>query len=354
MKQLLGLELKKTFVTRKIMFIVLLLLVSKSIYTIISLNVKETNFDKEIYGNYMDEISGNYSDDKLNYINDLIGHYKDAIDKEELYKSKYYANMISAEEYRSYINEIDLGKVRLPVLTIIREKLEYFSMRKDIVNNIKLINDINISDYIASIGIDIIMIISIIFIVSRLFTNDYTDHINIFVITSKYGRTNISNIRLGIAIFFSVIMSILLQIVEFVTVEMIKEFNDYDASIQSITEYSNLPNLSIGNFILLVYGIRTLFGIILNIIISFVAKLMRSFIGVFIFTLTIVFIPYFLYDSLPNILKSICISKGLYGVGMFTDYYEIGSIPNSIIMLISMSIIIVGCYIVQRKRTKIR
>lgn len=62
----------------------------------------------------------------------------------------------------------------------------------------------------------------------------------------------------------------------------------------------------------------------------------------------------FLKCKNPNILKSICISKGLSGVKIFTDYYEIGGMPNSIIMLIAMIIITVGCYIGLRKSTKIR
>lgn len=316
MRELFKLEVRKNLCSKKIYIVFLILICLKICYTIF-FDTNNINIDLDIYSEYMSELQGKHTEEKYDYIINEIEWYQELQNSQEEYDRQFMLGEITSAQYREILKEIDDAQSTLDVLRYIQVKADYF---KYTYSDGEYFYDIDISRYLSNMDMDIFALIFLIFIIAIIFTGDNSTGTEALVITSKYGRKMIMNIRMVITLICAVGISFMFQTAEIVSKAVTINFGNIYAPLKSIIEFSDCTiDVSIKNFIIILFITRLVFFVEIAVICIFIAMKIRKSIAVYTITLGIVVLPKLINDTLPKIIKVIIPGNGYVG----TDIYEL-------------------------------
>lgn len=336
MRELFKVEIKKNLCSKKI-FIVFLILVCLKIFYTVYFDVNNLNIDLNTYNKYINELQGMHTDEKYNYIISEIERYRELENNAEMYDIQFMTGEITSVQYREILKEIDNAQYTLNVLYYIQDRAEYF---KNTYNQGEYFYDIDISRYLSNIDIDIFALVFLIFIIAVIFTTDNSTGTETLVITSKYGRKKIMNIRIVITLICAVLISFVFQIAELVSKAVAINFGNTDAPLKSMLEFSGCTiDVSIKNFIIILFITRLVFLVEIAIIGIFVAEKTRKGMAVYTIILGIVVLPKLINDTLPDIIKLIIPGNGYAGTDIYQLSFNIFGVHAYIMSFIFMLLV---------------
>lgn len=213
-------------------------------------------YHKSVYENYMNEMEGEYSIEKKEYINSEYQKFQAIMDDEQKNEIAFNNGKIDGKDYHSIINEEKKAKYRIATVKYIVEKTEYYD---SLDKSAQYFYDIEISDYIENLRFNVIPIIVILLIVVPMYTDDIYAGTLAMIKSSKNGRMILLKSRLNISLLISLLICILFAFVEFVTKYIIFDLGNLNAGVESLMiERTNalpyiISDLSIWQFIVLLY-----------------------------------------------------------------------------------------------------
>ena len=321
-------ELKRILASKKYLLVILLLMALKVVYICMNMSLSDTRVNEEIYENYMKELSGVYTEEKYAYIDETLEYYREAQKNFSMYQTKYLNGEIDMDTYRFHRGEKELGDARVPTLTVIQTKANYF---KTSYNDGEFFYDLDVEIFIDKSDIDFFAYAIVFVIVSLLFLSDYSNETKILIYSSRYGRSHINTVRIHLAIIMSVVFAALLQVTEIITFIVMNNPGDLTAPIRSIMLYSMAIDVSIIEYIVIVALTRILFTACGAVIIAALTMIIHKFVPLLVTALAILLIPMAIESFVPSFLKCIFLHRGLSASDMYLMSDKIGDVYNFII-----------------------
>ncbi len=343
-------ELKRMLVSKKYLLVILLLMAMKVVYICMNMSLSDTRINEEIYENYMKELSGIYTEEKHAYIDETLEYYREAQKNFSLYQAKYLNGDIDIDTYRYHRGEKELGDVRVPVLTAIKLKADYY---KASYNEGEFFYDLDVEKFIDKSDIDFFSYAIVFVIVSLLFLSDYSNDTKMLVYSSRYGRSRISTVRIHLAIVMSVAVATLLQATEIITFLVTNNTGDLTAPIRSIMSCSMSIDVSIIEYILIVALTRILFTACAAIIMATLTIVIHKFIPLLVTSVLILLIPMALESFVPQFVMCLFIHRGLSASDMYLMSYKLGNIYNFIVTIGVYGVVAVISYVLITREKRI-
>lgn len=292
-KNMTKMEFDKFFCNRRIYLIVVIGIVFEIIIAMQMRTVMFEGYHKSVYKHYISEIEGDYNKEKKAYISKENEKMQELIDNEDSYERMYMEGGISADEYHRISDEIKTAKFRINTLEYLGGKTEYFDSASLLYS---YFYDVEIRDYVEYIGFDVIAVIVILLLVIPVYTDDYYAGVILMLRSSKNGRGRLCAARLKLAVSVSVVVSILFSAIEFLTKYIRYDLGNLNARVGSlmIEKISVMPefinNLSIWNYIFLIYILRIILSVLFGIAGLFAAKKCKGNIEAFLLMGVVLFV----------------------------------------------------------------
>ena len=241
-------------------------------------------YRKSVYESYMKELEGQYSSEKKEYIDSECERFQAVLDNENDNKAAYESGKIDGEKYHSIIEDEKTARYRMPTLEYIADKTNYYD---SVEQKTEFFYDIEVKDYVENLGFNIISMIVILLIVIPIYTDDVYAGTVYMIKSSKNGRRVLFLSRLKITLAISIIINILFAVTEFISKYCFFNLGNLKAGVVSlmIERINRLPGflseISIWQYIVILYLIYLLISVIISIIGLIVSKLSRGNIEAF-------------------------------------------------------------------------
>lgn len=333
-------ELCKLFSKKRIFLILLIGIILEVILSIQMKNTMFEGFNTAVYKYYMKQLEGEYTGEKQAWVKDEYKRLKDLIDNEKEYERQYKDNKIGAEEYRTIANDVKSAKNRIYTVEYILEKSNYYA---ESGGNPSYYYDIEISDYIQNMNIDVILVVILMLMVLPVFTEDYSAGTVYMVESSKYGKRRLFYCRLKITIMLSVVLGFVFPVTEFITKYIRFDLGDLSADIGSLMVMGNSNmHMPVGRYLCLALVIRMFYTVVLGIISMWVANRIHNNIAAFAVISAIVFIPFFINQYMPVLARHLLICSGLGIYEVFNTYHTLCGIRTIYFSMIIYCLLIMG------------
>lgn len=333
-------ELYKLFSKKRIFLILLTGIVLEVILSMQMKNTMFEGFNSTVYKYYMEQLEGEYTGEKQAWVEKEYNRLKDLTDNEEEYERQYRENEIGADEYRTIVNDVKSAKSRIYTMEYILEKSNYYA---EADGNPSYYYDIEISDYIQNMNIDVILVVILMLMILPVFTEDYSAGTIYMVESSKYGKRRLFYCRLKITIMLSAVLGFVFPVTEFITKYIRFDLGDLTADISSLMVMgSSGIHMSVGGYLCLTLVIRIFYTVVLGMVSMWVASRIHNNIAVFAVISAIVFIPFFINQYIPVLARHLLICSGLGIYGVFNTYHTVCGIRTIYFSMIIYCILIMG------------
>lgn len=264
-------ELKKSILNKKAVTLVIILIIGKIVSSLIyNANIPD-DVDEYIYREYTGKLEGRYTSQKALFIENEIERISELVGNEFYYLVKYEDGLITLEEFEKIQKEIRNANSILSTLSYISEKCDYY---ENVYANGVFFYDLDIQRYMSVMGIDFIGMIFVTYFCISLFFSDKSVGVETLVRTSYYGTKQTRRLRLIIGLTGSVSFVSFMSLLEFVIKYISLDINYFDMPVKTMLSMSDFPiDLSIGQGLLLIYGVR----IVMSMVMVFVCWLVDMY-----------------------------------------------------------------------------
>ena len=246
-------------------------------------------FNTDVYRYYMEYLEGEYTQEKYDYVIEEYGRMQEHIANSNLYDEQYQNKLISATEYRELSSAASIAKGRIKTFEYIVSKTEYYSQCK---NTPSYFYDIDVEDYIVNMSANIPLILLLILVIGALFIEDYMANTVYMVRSSRDGKERLLCKRIFLVLIVSVIASAIFYIGEFFVKYFYLDLGMLDGNIESLmnVQAANYDGTILG-YIIMSIGIRTLYTVVIAILISSIAILTHKYMMTVGISLAVIFLP---------------------------------------------------------------
>ncbi len=313
---LISSELYKSLISSKAIYAFIVLAAVKigisSIY-----NQYNATYDDAVYKEYMTLLSGEWTEDKSDYINAEFTRMNTALESQESMYNKYKNGNISEEAYLEYIEELNYSLSRKSLFeTRIQRHDEYIKKLSDEGKEAYFIYDTGWKKLLFP-AFDWTLFGALL-LFSGLFVREYNRHsssnafADILRLTKK-GRIKIMRAKLIVSAGVSAVMAVLWNLADIVIIYVRYELPCPNAPIYSIREFANTDlNLELWQYILFMLILRVLIWVALSMFICTLSALLENSITLITAITAVVLLPGLLSElslDLMNLLDFISFSK---------------------------------------------
>lgn len=330
-------ELYKMMICRKGLIFLLAALTVRGIWSWTYFS-PDTSMTEAFYKNYMYELEGEITDEKLAWITAEGEEMQMLMNIYAEMNSKRNSNLISDEEYRDYESRYNTAKYSEDAYKELCKRRDYLINTRENYSNVEFLYDEGVTRYLDR-PYDVISVLVILFFSYTLFPAENDAKIAPIIECTKYGRRKLTKTKL-LCIMSVAVMLLLCTI----TTDIYCMTSNYDsvnmtAPIQSIPLFASVnADLSIRQYLVL-YQCMAVLGYVVcwltSVFVSAYVKTSRKSLTVLVLTL---FLPY-----LTSVLGT--------EVFAFINYERITApviVSNSIATLICMALI--GTYFIIKNK----
>ena len=288
-------ELYKAFISNKALLVILVLcMVQYSSYTSY---IKEYIEDDEHYRKYAEQLQGPVTEETYIFLEEEQNRFDELylamVDIEDKYSAGEISEVALTMAYMSIQNSL------APTNAFERLKSEVDYIEK-INPKAQIVYDGGYNQLFAGRGQDndmnvvLLTVLFLTFIISMLYsTNKATD---LVVSSTKYGGGKLFVVRTMLSALIAIIVFVLVNLPLFMNIVKAYGLNNLSAPIQSIRLLRDIKmEMSLLEYIILVYGTRLFFTILLSLIMLFVSRLLKNTMAVFAVNLAAFVVPAVLY-----------------------------------------------------------
>lgn len=306
-------ELEKTVRWYFVLSFVLLLIVRcVTIYFVDSFDY--SNPVDEIYNEYIEELKGELTSKKEEYILTEWNTINDNISKSEEMELLYVSGEISRDEYAKFNDNYMYASSHISSINKVMEDYTYINeiyektdsrIKAEFINN-RYWNYFFDSASVGWFPILLIIIISI-------YSSSVEQSAGMWrIINAAYnGKAKMLGIKMLVSALVGAVISFTFAVAEYLIYAQFFDMPQLDAPIQSIQMFGNLAvDISIGTMVMLIVIWRTIAGAAIALVSLLMAVLIRKDIISLTIMLVVTFIPVLLLDAVPEVFTySFC---GLY------------------------------------------
>lgn len=240
---------------------------------------------------YMSNLSGEITDEKLQYIEDEQKYINEVISKHSGVVSAYQNGELSGEEYSKHMSQYNYAKYCEYACERPCERRDYLLSVKNSFDNVNFVYEKGIMMYIES-PVDVIAFLLAIFLFCKIFAMEYDCGFYRILRVSKYGRRKIFIIKLITAAIISAIVYSVFTLIDVIFLNIFYDTSYIHAGIISIPNVTKVEiNISIMNYVILSKLIGYVGYMISSFIIIAISILLSKQISAIIISGILLFIP---------------------------------------------------------------
>lgn len=299
---LLKSEFFKQLVCTKYVYVVLAAIVLKCV--ICGIYFKPySNYSEERYIDYISEVRGEITEEKLKMISDEEEYIKTSIANYDGAGTDYRSGLISYDEYQKYQKSYYYAEYCKNACDKLCTRRDYLMGVYESHPEVEFIYDEGLERYFSS-SFDIAAIAILLLLGSNVFSYEYESGFSKIMRSSKNGRKKILRTKM----MYSVMMSIFLYLIfTAISVFFLMHYYNIDfwsVPVQSMPNFSYISDeLSIAEYMILYQSISLIGYVLCFILISAISEISKSQLKAIIISAFIILITYFMKDTV-NILPS--------------------------------------------------
>lgn len=282
-------ESLKTIGRKSILLPLSILLVSKCCYSYF-LNEQEYSFADHIYHEYMIKLEGELTKEKLDYISTERESINNTLALFDTTQQDYLQGKINHEVYSAYLSEYNYAYSRNDHFTIIENHCAYLQKLSQSEKTAWFLYDTGWKKLLFS-EFDWSLYAALIIITASCFVIEYEKKsssgcFSNILRSTKRGRVDTFVHKYYVAIFFSILFTLIWNCIDFGQILSSYDLRDFSAPIWSIESMSSFPiNMSLGLYLIVFYTIRIFSTITLVIFVCSLSAICTRYIAVMSITI---------------------------------------------------------------------
>ena len=337
-------EVLKIFGNIKILLVIVCMFILSIVMAMKTDTIMFEGFNTNVYKYYMERLEGEYTQEKYDYVIDEYKRMQEHIANSDLYDEQYRNKLISAMEYRELSSAVDLAKSRIKTFEYIVSKTEYYSQCE---NAPSFFYDIDVEDYIVNMGVNIPLILSLILVICAVFVEDYMANTVYMIRSSRDGKKRLLCRRILLTVIVAVLASAIFYIGEFLAKYFYLDLGMLEGNIESLmnVQAANYEGTILG-FIIMSIGIRTLYTVVIAMLISTIALLTHKYMMTVGISLAVIFLPKAFMDS-----KWLA-TAGLEGYTLLKEDVYIGNNAPILVIMVYLMITVVWVGVLIKRESR--
>ncbi len=343
--KLLGYELNKLLLNRKMWIAVLLLFVVKILLLLYTPgDGTYSQINKSIYRRYMEQYQGELTAEKAEQIEAENTRLNETLALESEMKEKYFAGEIDADTYDAYQTELYDAQAKQPTFEKVYEKYQYFLAQGDsFPASPQFFYDLDWDKYLKGMFIDIPLLLALLVVIAPAFAMEFSSGAFQILLSSRRGRGRTYWAKVAASLVYAVCVSAL-----FFGADMLLNVQRYrlpgwDAPLQSIQTFSGCPYaLTMRTYFWSVYLYRFLFMLGIAVLIVTLSALMKRMIAICFASAFLVMAPMALQGIAP-VFSDLSYGVQAGGFEAFASYHTLSGVGNlviSIVFLVLLSLLL--------------
>lgn len=290
-------EWRKAFISRGVLLLLLLAVVFK-------LSVAYDQFDSQntyslmLYSRYIDEVQGEQTDEKREYIENEIEHIESILDEFLQKKQEFYSGNLSYDQYSMVLEEYNLASSSEEVaerVMIHSEYLDWLASHRNV--NACYLYDIDWLRLFET-GADIILIALLAYLSAGVFSDEYTKlsgegNRMLMISATKKGRTDLYRHKLSFSLLISLIITLLYNVIDGWCIVRNFKLPNGESPLLSLERFGGIEySGSIHQFIATTWIIQLFVALVVAGIVTMLGALIKNKLYTLLSSFSLLFIPY--------------------------------------------------------------
>lgn len=187
-------ELRKLFSLRNMLVLAAAMLVQIVVCLIPHQYTHE--YVPNIYKRYIEELSGTYTPQKREFIENRNAEIEDLIARSEEMENAYAANSITTDEYRTYSEQLDEARREQTTVAYLLKKCDYFDT---VGAEMTFFDDTAWADFLSHQSYDFILALALVILLIPIFDTEYSSKTRNMLLITKRGRSETCAYKLCVA-----------------------------------------------------------------------------------------------------------------------------------------------------------
>ena len=262
---------------------------------------------ESIYMNYMAQLKGPVTDEKLSYIEQEYDYIYDILDKYSDMRESFQNGAITYKEYQTYLGQYNYANYCKNACDRMCERRDYLLGINESHPNIEFIYEEGMERLLGA-PIDITALMAAIFICGNMFAIEYNTGFCSILRLAKKGRGVTFRNKIAVTLIASIIVYIIFGAIDIYNLHKYYDINYLNANIMSMPRFSEL-NIDIGilSYAVIYKAISLVGYVICFLFITALSGLLKNQIKTIIFSSLVIFIPYIAEHYGMNIFRFLSI-----------------------------------------------
>lgn len=289
-------ELKKIFISSKLILLVILLVGAKIYYCVDNLS-RDDLYEKEYY-RLCTKLSGELTFEKSEYIASELSECGAVISRHDEMLNKKQSGLITSEEYNEYLTEFYTAEVKQSAFSRLNEQKDHIEILRTKGGNAEIVYDTSWKTLLLS-GFDIFLYALILLLFAGIYTFEYKNGMDKLLLSVKSGGRKLDRAK----IISSLLVTTTLCLI-FITIDIVFTAIQYPIK-NMLSPASSIIGLSFeGGAPLLLYLILFVFKKIVgfalfSVTVCLSSKLLRKPYLIIPVVISITLLPHLLFSNLP-------------------------------------------------------
>ncbi len=323
-RNLFGAEVGKTLIASRYILLVIVVLIAKGV-TASEAFVNDNAFSDQIYREYMTELEGELTVEKLAYIEAEGSRMRQAIAGFDSVISDYRQGKISLEEYNAYRAEKDYADARMDTFPVIEARRDYILSMKEVGKDAYFVYDTGWNTLFSQ-GFDYLLYGLVLLLFAGVFANEIRGGIhNILKATGK-GRWRLFLAKYAAVLTLATVLFAAFTAIDLTAAMKSFEFPAWDAPVQSLTMFGSQPSMTMAQFVALWIAVKWLAVALLVTALTGISLLSGKVLNTMAIVATVTLMPFLLrrfglavaqYFDFTYLLEGTCFLTTAAGSGLY-------------------------------------
>ena len=289
-------EWRKAFTSRGVLLLLLLAAICKLSVAYVQFDSQNT-YSLMLYSRYIDEVQGEQTDEKREYIEGEIKRIESILDEFPQKKQEFYSGNLSYDQYRKVLEDYNLASSSEEVA----ERVMFHSEYLDWLANHRNVNACYLYDIdwlrLFETGSDVILIALLAYLSAGVFSDEYTKlsgegNRMLMISATKKGRTNLYRHKLSFSLLISLIIMLLFNSVDGLCIVQNFYLPNGESPLLSLERFGDIEySGSIYQFITTTWVIQLFVALIVAGIVALLGALIKNKLYTLLSSFSLLFVP---------------------------------------------------------------
>ena len=289
-------ELKKIFVSSKLILLVILLLSTK-IYFCIENDRQNDPYESEYY-RLCTELGGRLTEEKSAYISSGLAECKAILSQSEEMKDQMQNGLITSEKYNEYIQKLYAAEVRQSAFLRLEEQKQHIESLRDEGKDAEIIYDSGWKTLFGA-GPDLYLYALILLLFAGIYTFEYKSGMDGLLPSVRKGGVALDRTKFLTAVTVTAALCLIFAITDISFITRQYPLESLSAPALSVIGIPMPMNIPLSLFAIL-FELKRMFGfVLLSVIVCFASKLLRKVYLIIPTVAALTLLPHMLIKDIP-------------------------------------------------------